>query len=62
MCNEVYEEMVRGDIAMKAITKVKLIKEGLIVEHAHEVWVRYKIRPDTTRQALVYLVYIRTCN
>jgi len=38
MYNEVYEEMVRGGIAMKLNTKVKLSKEGLIVEHEHEAF------------------------
>jgi hypothetical protein len=36
MYNEVYEEIVRGVIAMLEINiKVKLSKEGLIVEHGH---------------------------
>ena len=39
MYNDVYEEMVRGGIAMKLNAKVKLSKEGgLIVEHAHEAF------------------------
>ena len=38
MYNEVYKEMVRAGIAMKLNKKVKLIKEGLIVEHACEAF------------------------
>jgi len=36
MYTEVYEEMVKGGIANKLNSSVKLSKEGLIVEHTHE--------------------------